>query len=132
MTVLFNRASEKQKRQLLRNQSPPAEQRLWFRLRNRQLLGYRFRRQYGIGRYVLDFYCPQIRLAIEIDGDSHFQPGAPEYDRQRQDYIESLGIHFLRFTNTDVFQHLDEVVARIAEVAEGFSAGLTPSKSPPS
>ena len=103
MTVLFNKTSEKQKRQLLRNQSPPAEQRLWFRLRNRQLLGYRFRRQYGIGRYVLDFYCPQIGLAIEIDGDSHFQPGAPEYDRQRQDYIESLGIHFLRFTNTDVF-----------------------------
>jgi very-short-patch-repair endonuclease len=131
MTEIFNRSSEKQKRQRLRSHSPTAEQRLWFRLRNRQLLGYRFRRQYSVGHYVLDFYCPRLRLAIEVDGDSHFQADAPEYDQHRQRYIESLGIHVLRFTNTEVWEHLDDVVARVADMAQAISA-LTPSKSPPS
>ena len=114
MTEIFNQSSERQKRQLLRNHSPAAERRLWLRLRNRQLLGCRFRRQYSIGRYVLDFYCPQLKLAIEVDGDSHYQTDMPEHDQHRQRHIESLGIHFLRFANTDVLERLDDVVACIA------------------
>ena len=90
MTQIFNRSSDTEKRRRLRREGPLAEQRLWLRLRNRQLMGYRFRRQYGIGPYVLDFYCPGLKLAIEVDGDSHFEAG--EYDRERQRYIESLGI----------------------------------------
>jgi very-short-patch-repair endonuclease len=63
----------------------------------------------------VDFYCPIARLVIEIDGPTHFMPGAQEYDRQRQDYIESYGISFLRFTNDEVYQNILEVVAAIHE-----------------
>ena len=83
MTQIFNRSSDTEKRRRLRCESPLAEQRLWLRLRNRQLMGYRFRRQYGVGPYVLDFYCPKLKLAIEVDGDNHFEAGAGEYDRVR-------------------------------------------------
>jgi len=134
MTQIFNRSSDTEKRRRLRRESPLAEQRLWLRLRNRQLMGYRFRRQYGVGPSVLDFYCPEVKLAIEVDGDSHFEAG--EYDRERQRYIESLGIRVLRFTNREVFKRLDDLGDR---GIRGRQAGrgprephLTPSKSPPS
>jgi len=135
MTQIFNRSSDTEKRRRLRRESPLAEQRLWHRLRNRQLMGYRFRRQYGVGPYVLDFYCPELKLAIEVDGDSHFAAG--EYDRERQRYIESLGIRVLRFTNREVFERLDDLAGGIATFAGGRRGGpreprLTPSKSPPS
>ncbi len=131
MTQIFNRSCDKDKRLRLRRDSPLAEQRLWVRLRNRRLLGYRFRRQHGVGPYVLDFYCPELKLAIEVDGDSHFQAGADEYDRERQRYIESLGIHVLRFTNREVLERPDDVAVGIADVAR-VRGGVTPSKSPPS
>ena len=72
MTTDYEYSNSKQKdlRQKLRNDAPKAEQRLWEFLRNSQLNGLKFRRQYGIGPYVVDFYCPKLRLAIEIDGDS--------------------------------------------------------------
>ena len=120
MTRIFNRSSDTEKRRRLRRESPLAEQRLWLRLRNRQLMGYRFRRQYGVGPYVLDFYCPELKLAIEVDGDSHFE--AREYDRKRQRYIESLGIRVLRFTNREVFERLDDLARGIAAFA-GRRAG---------
>jgi very-short-patch-repair endonuclease len=130
MTQIFNRSSDTEKRRRLRRESPLAEQCLWLRLRNRQLMGYRFRRQYGIDPYVLDFYCPELKLAIEVDGDSHFE--AREYDRERQRYIESLGIRVLRFTNREVFEGLDDLARGIAAFAEAGGAGprephLTPS-----
>ena len=93
-----------------------AEVVLWSRLRNRQLGGFKFRRQYSVGPFVVDFYCAKPRLAIEVDGDSHFAPGAEAYDKRRQQYIESFGIYFLRVTNQDVFKNLDEVLWRILEV----------------
>ena len=86
-----------------------------------KLMGYRFRRQYGIGPYVLDFYCLGLKLAIEVDGDSHFEAG--EYDRERQRYIESLGIRVLRFTNREVFERLDDVAGGIAAFVEGRRGG---------
>ena len=61
-------------------------------------------------RYVVDFYCPEMKLAVEIDGDGHFQNGAKNNDRRRQAFIESFGIQFLRFTNEDVFKNLDGVI----------------------
>ena len=71
--------------------------------------GERFLRQYGVDQYVLDFYCPELKLAIEVDGDSHFMHGAEEQDKLRQEYIESFGIRFLRFTNEDVYTNIDGV-----------------------
>ncbi|MDX1656560.1 MAG: endonuclease domain-containing protein, partial [Candidatus Competibacteraceae bacterium] len=114
MARIYNRPTEKPKRRQLRSNTTTPEQRLWLHLRNRQLAGLKFRRQYGIGRYVLDFYCPHLRLGIELDGDSHYQSGGPAHDRQRQLYIESLGIELLRFGNRDVMENMDGVLRVIA------------------
>jgi very-short-patch-repair endonuclease len=118
MTESFNRREEKALRRRLRNEMPPAELRLWSRLRGRQLLGRKFRRQYSVGPYCLDFYCQEIRLAIELDGDSHFTDAARTRDRARQEWIESFGIRFVRFTNTDLYENLDGVLEVIARAIE--------------
>jgi very-short-patch-repair endonuclease len=78
--------------------------------------GERFLRRYGGDQYILDFCCPRLKLAIEIDSDSHFVIGAEEYDKERQEYIETFGIQFLpaspaggHFTNEDVYTNIDGV-----------------------
>ena len=118
MTEIFNKNEHKEKRRVLRGNLPPAEVMLWMRLRGRQVAGLKFRRQYGVGVYVLDFYCPARHLALEIDGPGHAEANTAAYDRQRQAYIESLGIHFLRFTNEEIYGDLDAVVERIATTAQ--------------
>ncbi len=126
MTAYFNRSSEKDKRRELRSAMPVAEMIIWSRLRGRQLLGCKFRRQYSVGTYMLDFYSPEVKLAIELDGDSHFQPGAREYDARRQDFIESFGIHVVRVLNCDVYENLDGVLEMIGrEVLERRERGKT-------
>ncbi|MEQ8755927.1 MAG: endonuclease domain-containing protein [Coleofasciculus sp. G1-WW12-02] len=106
MTKLYNRTSEKEKRQVLRQNMTSAEKRLWSHLKGKQIEGCKFRRQYSVAQFVIDFYSPEIKLAIEVDGDSHFQAGVPEYDKERQQFIESTRISFLRFTNDDVQSNL--------------------------
>ncbi len=91
MTELYNKTSEREKRRSLRNNMPPAEKIVWERLRNRQVEGCKFRRQYSIDVFVVDFYATELKLAIEIDGDSHFQDGAQVYDYERQSFLESTG-----------------------------------------
>ncbi len=88
----------------------------WTRLKNRQTHRERFLSQYGVDQYILDFCCPRLKLAIEIDSDSHFVIGAEEYDKERQEYIETFGIQFLpaspaggHFTNEDVYTNIDRV-----------------------
>jgi len=115
MTKLYNKTSEREKRRTLRNNLTPAETKLWAKLRGRQLENCKFRRQYSIGAFVVDFYAPELKLAIEIDGDSHFQPEAVKYDRERQLFLEAKGIRVVRFTNEQVYQQLDEVVEAIAQ-----------------
>jgi very-short-patch-repair endonuclease len=88
---------------------------LWSKLKTRQMAGCKFRRQYSVGPFVLDFYCPEKKLAIEVDGSSHFGEGAEVYDGERQSYIEQFGIRFLRFTNSDVRNNLYEVLGKILE-----------------
>jgi len=113
MARIYNRTTEKPRRQLLRREMPRAEKILWSKLRGRQMLGYKFRRQFSVQTYVVDFYCAPARLAIEIDGDSHFQKGSPARDDARQAAIESFGIDFLRFRNVEVFEHLEVVLGAI-------------------
>ena len=113
MTRVFEKKKETGKRKILRNSLPKSEIILWNFLKDKRLGGYKFRRQYSVGRYVVDFYCPAIKLAIEIDGDSHFIEDAPEYDEARQKFIESYGITFLRFTNTEVSRNLQKVLEKI-------------------
>lgn len=104
--------NKKQFRQTLRRNMPEPEKRLWRCLRAKQL-GVKFRRQHSIGRYVVDFYCPEKKLVIEVDGDSHFTPEAIAYDKERTRYIQSVGIDVLRVTNAQVMQELDAVLNQI-------------------
>jgi very-short-patch-repair endonuclease len=109
MTEAFNKEELKARRRSLRKDMPKSEVILWAKLKNKQIQGERFLRQYSVDQYVLDFYCPRLKLAIEIDGDSHFMPGAEDQDKVRQEYIEAFGIRFLRFANEDVCKNVDGV-----------------------
>ena len=102
---------------------PAPEVILWAHLRSKMLEGYRFRRQYGIDRYVVDFYCPKAKLALEIDGDSHFNNESQNYDRVRDEYVEALGIRVLRFTNREICENLNGVL----QVIQNY---LTPPAPP--
>lgn len=126
MTEVFNRTEVKGKRRALRNEMPHSEVLIWTRLRRKQVLGCRFRRQYSVGPYVLDFYCPSLKLAIEIDGDSHLAVEAQANDRERQISIEALGIRFLRFTNGEVFENMDGVVDTVRETVMGLRNAAHP------
>ena len=130
MERIFNRKRDTPKRQRLRNGSPRAERILWTRLRRRQIEGFKFRRQFGVERYVLDFYCPALKLAIEIDGFSHNSPEAKAYDRERQTFVESFGIQFLRFPNQLVYEQLEFVVATIQDKAIALRKCKTDETSP--
>ncbi|HEY9892444.1 MAG TPA: DUF559 domain-containing protein [Candidatus Sericytochromatia bacterium] len=84
MTKLFNKTTEKLKRQQLRTNMTKAEALIWQKLRCKQIENCKFRNQYSVEQFVLDFYSPEIKLAREIDGESHFQEGAAQYDNERQ------------------------------------------------
>lgn len=114
MSFLYNNPKLKIRRKDLRNRVPEPEQILWYWLRNKNLKGYKFRRQYGVGYYILDFYCPKLRLAIEIDGDSHFRSKAIPYDQVRQRFLERKNIKVLRFTNTEVAGNIEEVINKLS------------------
>src|SRR5437764_1062079 len=103
MTQYFNQSEDKSRRQVARASMPKAEVMLWSVLKGRKMLGCKFRRQYGVSAYRIDFYCAELQLGIELDGESHYVGNAPGQDRHRQDFIESLGIRVLRFLNSDVY-----------------------------
>ncbi|NJM70842.1 MAG: DUF559 domain-containing protein [Scytonema sp. RU_4_4] len=115
MTQLYNKDSEKDKRRLLRQNITKAEKLIWEKIRDRQLENCKFRRQYSIDKFVIDFYSSELRLAIEIDGESHFREDAAECDKARQEFIELAGIKFIRFTNNDVYANLSGVLESIAQ-----------------
>ena len=89
----------------------PAENRLWQHLRRRRCSGFKFRRQHTIDRFITDFYCPSIRLVIEVDGPIHQY--TPEEDAIRQAFLENAGLQVLRFTNAQVEEDLDSVLRNI-------------------
>ncbi len=111
----FNRPSTRPKRKNLRNSQTEAETVLWERLRDRRFMEYKFYRQYGIGEYIADFYCPQQRLVIEIDGSQHYTEDGRKYDESREKYMSSLSIKTVRFSNSDVLQNIEGVLSEIAK-----------------
>jgi len=114
MTILYNKTDNLKLRRKLRRNQPDTERLIWSKLRNRQVLGFKFRRQYGIGSYIVDYCCPEARLVIELDGDRHYlNDDAKEKDKIRQKYIESIGFEVLRFTNKDVRENLGGVLETI-------------------
>ena len=104
MTEFFNREAEKERRRQLRQSMPAVEVMLWTCLKGRRMLGCKFRRQYGVGTFMIDFYSVEIKLGIELDGESHFHDRAQEYDQKRQKFIESFGIKIIRFLNDDILR----------------------------
>ena len=116
VSYIFNRFDNKDIRRKLRKNEPATERLLWSHLRNRQLLGLKFRRQYGVGNYVIDFYCAETKLGIEIDGNSHFENSVVIVkDKLRQEFIESLGITVYRFTNREVMENIEGVLEVISK-----------------
>jgi very-short-patch-repair endonuclease len=99
----------------LRTTSTDAETLLWGLLRARQLAGVKFRRQHQFGPYVLDFYCPEKKLAIEVDGGRHAGGQQAERDSDRDSSMQAQGIRVLRFSNTGVLQETEGVLMRIWE-----------------
>jgi very-short-patch-repair endonuclease len=114
---IFNIPKYTKRRQELRTNATMPEQKLWALLRGKQL-GVKFRRQHGIGHYIVDFYCPECRLVIEVDGDSHYTEIAQKNDALRNSYLEQLGLRVLRFTNEQVNQNMAGVYETIKRVID--------------
>ena len=97
----------------LRKNQTPTESMLWHKLRDRQLLGLKFRRQRPITGYIVDFYCPEKQLIIEIDGEIHYVEDHPVRDKKRQMALEAQGLTMLRFTTQDILENMDGVLEAI-------------------
>jgi len=111
-------ASILEKARSLRVRQTNCELLLWRKLRDRRLAGIKFRRQYAVGGYIVDFFCPDARLAIELDGGEHAT--RRDYDLRRERDLTARGIRTVRFWNSDVLQNLDGVLQTIlAAVCEG-------------
>ena len=102
----------------LRKETTEAEKILWAALRNRQLNNLKFRRQHPIMSYVVDFYCAQAALIVELDGSIHNDIDQKAYDKARQEELEEIGYRVIRFSNTQIEKDLNYVLFNIAKVAD--------------
>jgi very-short-patch-repair endonuclease len=109
----------------MRQNQTPAESKLWIALRKQQVAGLKFRRQHAIDRYIVDFYCHEMRLVIEVDGPTH--DTTVEEDAIRQQVIQNQGITVLRFNNDEVFDDLPSVLERIMNLAGVAAASASVS-----
>ena len=104
----------KQRRRELRHNQSDAERTLWAKVRNKQFLGMKFFRQYSIGPYILDFYCPTVKLAVELDGGQHNESDNRDHDVTRSDYLKAQGIDVIRFWNNEVLFDIQSVLSKLA------------------
>ena len=109
----------KQLARQLRDSMTDAEKYLWSKIRMKQVKGHWFYRQKPVGEYIADFYCPKAKLVIEVDGGQHFSDENIEYDRVRKEYMESLGLRVIRFTNTEVLTNIRGVIDSIERNLSG-------------
>ena len=101
------------------NSGTAAEAMLWKHLQRRQILGKKFRRQEGIGPYIVDFYCPECRVIVELDGAPHFEADKQEYDAERTNYLEELGMKVIRFENRALYEDTEWVLETIKQELRG-------------
>lgn len=117
---MVRRGTSQELKQIVRNirKEPTfSEQKLWMHLRNKQLDGIKFRRQHPVGGFIVDFYCPSARLAIELDGGVHLDSEQSSYDLLRQKELAEQGVKVIRFWNSEVDREIDAVLQTIlAEV----------------
>ena len=113
MLKVHNIKQLKETRRKLRNDLTPSEAKLWSLISNKRLAGKKFRRQHSVGPYILDFYCPDEKLCIELDGNVHFTDEGCEYDKSRTEFLETMHIRVIRFENKDVFDNTEGVLQEI-------------------
>ena len=117
MDGVINANEIKDLRKKLRNDSTPPEQKFWYHIRNKQFHKMKFRRQCSIGRYIVNFYNFEKKIAIELDGDNHFETEKQiNYDQKRTEFLESQGIKVIRFMNIDIVNNMEGCL----EVLETF------------
>lgn len=114
MKFVRNDPALMQRRRELRCNQTDAEKVFWAKVRNRQIYGIRFFRQYSIGLYILDFYCPAVKLSVELDGGQHNQCSNREYDAARSEYLRAQGIDVIRFWNHEVLLDMQSVLSKLA------------------
>lgn len=110
MKTVFTKSTLKERRQDLRKNMTVTESLLWDRLRNKQI-GFKFRRQHSIDIYIVDFYCVEKKLIIELDGKVHLKN--KDYDKERDNYLKSLDINVFRIKNEEVENNIDKVIVEI-------------------
>ncbi|MBT8386618.1 MAG: endonuclease domain-containing protein, partial [Ignavibacteria bacterium] len=104
-----------ERRRKLRQNQTNTEKLIWRYLRNKQMLGYKFKRQYSVDHFVIDFYCPEIKLAIEVDGASHNDPDRQKKDISRQKYLEAFDIKFVRIKDEELLGNPNKAFSKIEE-----------------
>ena len=112
---ICNKPALKALRRELRNNPTPAESALWEQLRAGRLGGTLWRRQYSVGDYIVDFYCPKARLCVELDGNEHFTMAGDTYDYSRTLFLNSKGIKVVRFENCEVWNDINGVLDAIKQ-----------------
>ena len=120
---IYNNPKKKDRRKELRNEGTAAEAVLWTYLQKRQLLGKKFRRQYSIGPYVVDFYCPECSLIVELDGASHFSILREDYEAERSRYLQKQNVQILRFENRILRENAESVLETIRETIRKIQQG---------
>src|SRR5690606_1210469 len=115
MGIHYNRETEKSNRRILRRNATKAEKVLWPYLRNRNLLGIKFTRQYSVDQYIIDFYSPSQKLAVELDGEVHLAKEVKEHDEGRDEYLNRFGIKILRINNDLVLNDINKALELIKE-----------------
>ena len=112
----------KERARELRRQCTPAEAALWKRIKSKQLLGYDFDRQKPINNFIVDFYCKDLMLAIELDGESHANKN--EYDLERDIILSKLGIKTVRYTNDDIFNSIENICNDLMDIIRNREEAL--------
>ena len=113
---MYNRNSSLTRRRELRSHLTRAEALLWSNLKSSNLDGKKFTRQHGIGPYIVDFYCPECRVIVELDGAGHYDVLAQESDELRTNFLQNLGTRVIRFENKEVIENVEMVLETIRAV----------------
>ena len=127
---IFNPDKLTEFRKKLRSNTTKSERILWHFIKNSQL-GFKFRRQHGIGNYIVDFYCPELRLVVEIDGLTHADERVFENDDKRQKYLESWGLIVRRYGAEQIFKNIKQVLEDLFYFCRSLDTHTTPSPPPP-
>jgi len=113
---MLNPKRTKKTRQYLRNNMTKWEVRLWNDLKGKKMFGFKVRRQYGIDNYIIDFYCPELKLAIELDGEVHYYSNKMKSDLRKDQHLAEAGIKLIRLKNEDMAEDYESIVIYLEDM----------------